>query len=74
MGLIELRSPSVDFVKFQEDARRTLVEREVVLLRAGFVAAAYVDIADFAWWRRSVPVTVEDVLTGAGCLTLLLVH
>lgn len=71
--VVEVGNPAVDLVQLQEDARRTLVVRIVVLLRA-LVEVLDVDVAHLAGWRRSVVFAVVDVLTAAGRQTGCLVH
>lgn len=65
-AIIEFRYPTVNFVQFQENARRTLVIAVVILLCA-FLETLDVDIANLAGWRWLIVFAIENVLTTSSC-------
>lgn len=71
--VVEGRNPAVDLVQLEEDARRALVVRVVVLLRA-LVEVLDVHVAHLAGWRRLRVLAVVDVLAAAGRQAGRLVH
>lgn len=64
-GIVVVRYPAVDLVQLQEDTRRALVVRVVILLRA-LVERLDVHVAHLAGRRRLRVFAIEDVLTAAG--------
>lgn len=64
--IVEIGYPAVDFVQFEENARRTLVVAVVVLLCA-FLEILDVDVTHFTGWRWLIVFAIEYVLTASRC-------